>query len=49
MPFAYESTGAVTQFTNALGPDPRNREIFVFLISARPIPAPWLVPRVDSF
>src|SRR5487761_1362059 len=29
-PFAYESTGAVTQFTNTLDPDPRSREVFTF-------------------
>ena len=30
LPFAYESTGAVTQFTNALEPDARSREVFTF-------------------
>ncbi len=30
LPFAYESTGEVTQFTNGLDPDPRSREIFTF-------------------
>ncbi|QDV12239.1 Type-1 restriction enzyme R protein [Rosistilla oblonga] len=30
LPFAYESTGAVTQFTNTLNPDPRSREVFTF-------------------
>ena len=30
LPFAYESTGAVTQFTNLLEPDPRSREVFTF-------------------
>ena len=30
LPFAYESTGAVTQFTNFLDPDPRSREVFTF-------------------
>ncbi|MGH7139343.1 MAG: DEAD/DEAH box helicase family protein, partial [Pirellulales bacterium] len=30
LPFAYESTGAVTQFTNTLDPDPRSREVFTF-------------------
>jgi len=30
LPFAYESTGTVTQFTNALNPDPRSREVFTF-------------------
>ena len=30
LPFAYESTGAVTQFTNGLDPDPRSREVFTF-------------------
>ena len=30
LPFAYESTGKVTQFTNGLDPDPRSREIFTF-------------------
>ena len=28
--FAYESTGAVTQFTNSLEPDFRSREVFTF-------------------
>ena len=30
LPFAYESTGTVTQFTNGLDPDPRSRETFAF-------------------
>ena len=30
LPFAYESTGKVTQFTNGLDPDPRSRETFTF-------------------
>jgi len=30
LPFAYESTGTVTQFTNALDPAPRSREVFTF-------------------
>lgn len=30
LPFAYESTGEVTQFTNGLDPEPRSREIFTF-------------------
>ncbi len=30
LPFAYESTGKVTQFTNGLDPDPRSRETFAF-------------------
>ena len=30
LPFAYESTGTVTQFTNLLDPHPRSREIFTF-------------------
>ena len=30
LPFAYESTGVVTQFTNGLDPDPRSREVFTF-------------------
>lgn len=30
LPFSYESTGAVTQFTNLLEPDARSREIFTF-------------------
>ena len=30
LPFAYESTGAVTQFTNGLDPQPRSREVFTF-------------------
>ena len=28
LPFAYESTGTVTQFTNGLDPHPRSREVF---------------------
>lgn len=30
LPFAYESTGVVTQFTNTLDPDCRSREVFTF-------------------
>ena len=30
LPFHYESTGKVSQFTNLLDPDPRSREIFTF-------------------
>ena len=30
LPFAYESTGTVTQFTNYLEPDARSREVFTF-------------------
>lgn len=30
LPFAYESTGIVTQFTNGLDPFPRSREVFTF-------------------
>ena len=30
LPFGYESTGAVTQFTNRLEPDARSREVFAF-------------------
>ncbi len=30
LPFAYESTGEITQFTNGLDPDPRSREVFRF-------------------
>jgi len=30
LPFAYESTGAVTCFTNGLEPDARSREVFTF-------------------
>ncbi len=30
LPFAYESTGTETRFTNALDPDPRSREVFSF-------------------
>ena len=30
LPFAYESTGTVTQFTNALEPDARSRDVFTF-------------------
>ena len=30
LPFAYESTGEITQFTNGLDPDSRSREIFTF-------------------
>ena len=30
LPFAYESTGIETQFTNALDPEPRSRGVFAF-------------------
>ncbi|MBN2296868.1 MAG: DEAD/DEAH box helicase family protein [Pirellulales bacterium] len=30
LPFAYESTGKITQFTNALEPDARSRPVFTF-------------------
>jgi type I restriction enzyme R subunit len=30
LPFAYESTGAVTQFTSVIDPEPRSREVFTF-------------------
>ena len=30
LPFAYESTGVITQFTNGLDPEPRSREVFTF-------------------
>ena len=30
LPFAYQSTGIVTRFTNALEPDARSREVFTF-------------------
>jgi type I restriction enzyme, R subunit len=30
LPFAYETTGTATQFTNSLEPDPRSREVFSF-------------------
>jgi len=30
LPFAYEATGVVTQFTNGLDPQPRSREVFAF-------------------
>ena len=30
LPFAYESTGAETQFTNRLDPEPRSRNVFAF-------------------
>lgn len=30
LPFAYESTGVETQFTNGLDPDARSREVFTF-------------------
>lgn len=30
LPFAYESTGIETQFTNGLDPEPRSREVFTF-------------------
>lgn len=30
LPFAYESTGTVTQFSNVLDPEPRSREVFSF-------------------
>src|SRR5215217_4343019 len=30
LPFGYETTGTVTQFTNALEPEARSREVFAF-------------------
>lgn len=30
LPFAYETTGEITRFTNALEPDARSREVFAF-------------------
>ena len=30
LPFAYESTGAETQFTNRMDPDPKSRNVFAF-------------------
>jgi type I restriction enzyme R subunit len=30
LPFAYESTGVETQFTNHLGPSPKSRNVFAF-------------------
>src|SRR6266478_9140358 len=30
LPFAYESTGVETQFTNQLDPDPKSRNVFAF-------------------
>ncbi len=30
LPFSYETTGTVTQFTNSLEPDARSREVFAF-------------------
>ncbi|MDQ3862536.1 MAG: DEAD/DEAH box helicase family protein, partial [Actinomycetota bacterium] len=30
LPFGYETTGTITQFTNALEPDARSREVFAF-------------------
>src|SRR5690606_25002121 len=30
LPFAYESTGVETHFTNGLGPEPRARSVFAF-------------------
>src|SRR6266576_6485921 len=30
LPFAYESTGIETQFTNRLDPDPKSRNVFAF-------------------
>jgi type I restriction enzyme R subunit len=30
LPFAYESTGVQTQFTNRLDPEPRSRQVFTF-------------------
>ena len=30
LPFLYESTGTLTQFTNGLDPDPRSRDVFTF-------------------
>ena len=35
LPFAFESTGKETQFTNNLDPDPRSRRIFAFYNPAR--------------
>jgi len=40
LPFAYESTGTATQFTNNLEPDARSRELFTF---HRPAELPRLV------
>ncbi|MBI5618588.1 MAG: DEAD/DEAH box helicase family protein [Gammaproteobacteria bacterium] len=53
LPFAYESTGAETRFTNGLDPAPRSRGVFAFhrpetlaslIDSARPAPA---APRTN--
>ena len=40
LPFLYESTGEVTQFTNGLDPEPRSREVFSFHTPA--ILARWI-------
>ena len=40
LPFHYESTGKVTQFTNLLDPDPRSREVFTFHRPDELIPEP---------
>ena len=46
LPFLYESTGAETQFTNGLDPDPRSRLVFSF---HRPETlAGWIDPQSDS-
>jgi type I restriction enzyme R subunit len=37
LPFAYESTGAETRFTNALDPTPRSRRTFAFHRPETPI------------
>lgn len=46
LPFAYQSTGVETRFTNGLDPDPRSRPVFAF---HRPDTlAQWLEDAADS-
>ena len=47
LPFCYESTGVLSQFTNGLDPDPRSRSVFAF---HRPETlAGWLQEAVSAF
>jgi type I restriction enzyme R subunit len=43
LPFAYESTGVETQFTNRLDPDPKSRNVFAFHRSETLLE--WLQPE----
>ena len=45
LPFLYESTGAETQFTNGLDPDPRSRLVFSF--HTPETLAEWIDPQSD--